>query len=152
MKRIYALSAVVTLFVLLFSSCNKIPVGYLNTKDAVFTPDSIFVSRNIDPESPRAKNGAPWTSLQIQGISGTNPINYEFSSVKVSEGGDAAKFEEIVKAGHVSAEGGVVKIFQEGIKIIPNGNYTLSLRAYNEGHSHILKDIITFVVRDNIEE
>lgn len=152
MKRIYILSVTVTLLVLLLGSCNRIPIGYLNTKDAVFTPDSLFVSRYINPETPRAKNGAPWTSRQIQGVAGTNPINYVFSSVKVSDGGDATKFEAIVRAGYVSAEGGIVKIFQEGVKMIPNGNYTLSLRAYNEGHSHILKDIITVVVGDSFDE
>ena len=54
-------------------SCNKVPIGYLDTRQAIFTPDTIYVSRTINPDSPRAKNGAPWTSLRIQGVAGTNP-------------------------------------------------------------------------------
>ena len=82
-------------------SCNKVPIGYLDTRQAIFTPDTIYVSRTINPDSPRAKNGAPWTSLRIQGVAGTNPINYDFHSVKVNNGGDAAKFEAIVNSGLV---------------------------------------------------
>lgn len=148
----YILYLVLALTVASLTSCNKIPIGYLNTRGAVFTPDTIYVGRNIDPESPRAKNAAPWTSLRIQGVAGTNPINYDFHSVKVNNGGDATKFEAIVRTGHVSTKGGIVQISQEGVKGIPNGDYTLSLRAYNEGHSAILQDIITFVVKDEIEE
>lgn len=148
----YILYLVIALTVASLTSCNKIPIGYLNTKDAVFTPDTIFVGRTIDPESPRAKNGAPWTSYRIQGVAGTNPINYDFHSVKVNNGGDAAKFEAIVRAGHVSTRGGIIQIYQEGVKDIPNGDYTLSLRAYNDGHSAILEDIITFVVKDTVDE
>ncbi|KGL49326.1 hypothetical protein [Porphyromonas cangingivalis] len=152
MKTKYILSIMVGLLLGLFYSCNKIPVGYLNTSKAVFIPDTIYVARNIDPESPRAKNNAPWTTLPIQGVAGTNPINYEYHSVKVDKGGDATKFEQMVRAGHVSTRGGMIQIFQEGVKEIPNGNYTISIRIYNEGHSHILKDAVTFIVQDVVEE
>lgn len=46
----------------------------------------------------------------------------------------------------------MIQIFQEGVKEIPNGNYTISIRVYNEGHSHILKDAVTFIVQDVVEE
>ncbi|MDD7461165.1 MAG: hypothetical protein PUK67_01570 [Prevotellaceae bacterium] len=131
------------------SSCNKIPVGYLQTEDASFAPDTMYAYRNIRPDDIRLLEKSPWTSLVIQGVAGTVPINYEFAGVQAKEGGDAAAFEKAVNAGHVTVQGGIVRVFQEAVENIPNGVYTLSLKVYNEGHSAILKDIITVVVEED---
>ncbi|MBS9766382.1 MAG: hypothetical protein KGV44_02440 [Flavobacteriaceae bacterium] len=130
-------------------SCNKIPVGYLQTEEAVFIPDKVEVYRDLDPNDNRVIDNIPWTSLRVQGVSGTNPINYEFHSVKVSDGGDKEAFVKLVKSGEVVVQGGIIRLFQSGVKKLPNGSYTISLNVYNEGYSAVLKDAFTFVVKDN---
>ena len=86
---------------------------------------------------------------RIQGVAGTVPINYEYVSVKTAKGGDTQRFNEQVKKGNVLIQGGIIQLFQAGVKEIPNGTYTLTIRVYNEDHSALLKDIFTFVVSDN---
>ncbi len=136
------------LFVTLFASCQRIPVGYLQTKDVEFVPNTLMVYHTPDPESPRATNGAPWVSTRIQGVSGTNPINYSFVSVKVSDGGDATVFQKIADQGELDVSGGLIRLSQKGAKLLPLGRYTITLKVYNEGHSAILNDILTIVVED----
>lgn len=149
-KRIGSIGILVLLSVLFtLSSCDRMKVGYLNTTNASYNPDTVFAFRNIDPKSERAKNNAPWTSVRIQGVAGTVPINYEYVSVKTAKGGNVQRFNEQVKKGNVLIQGGIIQLFQAGVKEIPNGTYTLTIRVYNEDHSALLKDIFTFVVSDN---
>lgn len=140
---------VALLMPLALSSCQKIPVGYLHVQNVEFVPDVLHAYHHPDPSTPRATNGAPWVSTRIQGVAGTNPINYRFRSVKVSEGGDAALFEEIAKQRHLDVSGGLIRLSQEGTRCLPLGRYTLTLEVYNEGHSAVLTDIITIVVEEN---
>lgn len=132
----------------MLSACHTIPVGYLQADNAEFVPNVLNAYRTPDPATERAHNNAPWVSTQIQGVSGTNPVNYEFVSAKVANGGDLQKFLEAEKAGYLSVEGGIIYFYQEGVKMVPNGDYILTLRVYNEGHSKLLQDIITIRVSD----
>ena len=61
------------------TSCSKMDVGYLRTAGASFTPDSINAFHNIDPTSDRAVNNLPFVSTRIQGVAGTNPVNFELA-------------------------------------------------------------------------
>lgn len=130
----------------LVASCQRIPVGYLQTENAEFVPNPMRVYYTPDPFTPRATNGAPWVSNRIQGVSGTNPVNYSFAGVTASEGGDASAFLKIVDQGELDVNGGVVRLSQKGTKLLPLGSYTISLKVYNEGQSALLKDILTIVV------
>ncbi len=150
MNKKYKYLPFLVLSVLFFTlSCNQIPVGYLQTEEAEFIPNKVEVYRNLDPNDNRVLDNIPWTSLRVQGVSGTNPINYEFHSVKVSDGGDKEAFVKLVKSGEVVIQGGIIRLFQSGVKKLPNGSYTISLNVYNEGYSAVLKDAFTFVVKDN---
>ncbi len=147
-KHIFSL--VLVLSVLYFiSSCDRMPVGYLQTDEAVFTPDTVYVYRNLDPQSDRVLNDTPWTSLRIQGVSGTAPINYEFHSVKANDGGNQEAFEKLAESKELVVEGGIIRLFQSGVKKVPNGSYTLSLKIYNEGYSATVEDVFTFVIKDS---
>lgn len=134
---------------LLVSSCREIPVGYLQVQDAEFVPSELHVYYHPDPSTPRATNGAPWVSSRIQGVSGTNPINYKFASVQASEGGDEAALRKVVDSGALDVSGGLIRLTQEGARALPMGRYTISLEVFNEGHTALLKDIITIVVAEN---
>jgi len=122
-------------------------VGYLRTAGASFAPDSINVFHNIDPTSDRYIEQQPFVSTSIQGVAGTNPINFELSDVKATEGGDAEKFKALAQKGLLKVDGGMIVLMQEGVAELPtSGRYTLSLRVYNEGHSQIINDVYTIIV------
>ena len=76
-----ALLALFAIFAICFTSCSKVKVGYLRTTGASFTPDSMIVVRNLDTTSDRYINKTPCVSTRIQGVAGTNPLNYEFAGV-----------------------------------------------------------------------
>lgn len=134
-------------------SCHKIPVGYLSADKAEFVPGTVHFYHVPDASGPRADDpDIPWTSLRIQGVSGTNPINYEFADVKAENGGDTDKFKAMRDAGHLNVNGGLVQITQAGVKMLPVGTYTMSLRIYNEGHSKILTDILVIEIGDEEPE
>ena len=151
MKRITMSTSKLLFFVAIFMllpACSRMKVGYLRTAGASFAPDSLNVYRNIDPSSDRYINQSPWTSTRIQGVAGTNPINYEYAGVSVSDGGDASLFNQVVKDKQLLVQGGLIQLFQDGVKRLPNGRYKLSLRVYNEDHSDILKDVFTLIIQE----
>ena len=81
-KNSIALVCLTLLAVGFMASCSKMKVGYLRTAGASFAPDSINVFHNIDPTSDRYIEQQPFVSTSIQGVAGTNPVNFELSSVK----------------------------------------------------------------------
>ncbi len=132
---------------LLLVQCDKMDVGYLKAENAVYEPNIVTVSRNLNPEDQHIVDGVPWTSGRIQGVSGTNPINYEIYDVKVSQGGDGEKFKEIIQNGDVRVQGSIIQLFQTGVDKIPDGIYTLTIKVYNEDHFYILDEIFSFDVQ-----
>ena len=102
---------------------------------------------NPHASTPRYADHLPWVSYRIQGVAGTNPINFELSDVKATEGGDAEKFKALAQKGLLKVDGGMIVLMQEGVAELPtSGRYTLSLRVYNEGHSQIINDVYTIIV------
>jgi len=130
-------------------SCSKVDVGYLRTRDASFHPDSLNVFHNIDPDSERGRGNLPFVSTRIQGVAGTNPINYELSGVKADSEELSQLFMKLYKEGKVSVTGGLIVVTQEAAKQLPNGRYSLTLKVYNEDHSADLKDVFKIVVTDD---
>lgn len=126
--------------------CHDITVGYLRTDNALYLPDSMEVRRVLDPNRTPDKvmitSGADWASNQISGVDGTDPITYEITGVKASEGGDADLFMEQVRI----IGGGRFYFPSKDIKA-PNGRYTLSIRVSNPGYSAELEDIFTIIIK-----
>ena len=85
-------------------------------------------------------------------MSGTNPVNFYYQSVTVSEGGDAAAFNKAVQDGLVTVSGGTINLFPKAVTTLPNGRYTVNLRVSNEGYSRELNGLFTFIVKDKAEE
>ena len=142
------LLALFAIFAICFTSCSKVKVGYLRTAGASFTPDSMIVVRNLDTTSDRYINKTPWVSTRIQGVAGTNPLNYEFAGVEVSEGGDATVFEQLVKEKRIKVDGGLVLVFQDAVEKLTNGKYAISIKVYNDDHSSVLKNAFKVIVQD----
>ena len=150
MKKIYNLAR--ALFAVAFiavavAACNTMPVGFLRTEGASFSPDTLNVYHNPHASTPRYNDHRPWVSYRIQGVAGTNPINYELADVKATEGGDAEKFKALAQKGLLKVDGGMIVLMHEGVAELPNsGRYTLSLRVYNDGHSKTIDDVYTIIV------
>ena len=150
MKKIYNLAR--ALFAVAFiavavAACNTMPVGFLRTEGASFSPDTLNVYHNPHASTLRYNDHRPWVSYRIQGVAGTNPINYELADVKATEGGDAEKFKALAQKGLLKVDGGMIVLMQEGVAELPNsGRYTLSLRVYNDGHSQTISDVYTIIV------
>ena len=150
MKKIYNLAR--ALFAVAFiavavAACNTMPVGFLRTEGASFSPDTLNVYHNPHASTPRYNDHRPWVSYRIQGVAGTNPINYELADVKATEGGDAEKFKALAQKGLLKVDGGMIVLMHEGVAELPNsGRYTLSLRVYNDGHSQTISDVYTIIV------
>ena len=147
MKSRFLTIIAITLLSLTLFSCHKIPVGYLNAENATYVPNVLTFYHEADPTSEWGKDvTVPWSSTRIQGISGTNPINFEFVGVKATDGGDVGKFQEMVRGGHLNVRGGLVQISQEGVRMLPLGSYAITLKVFNEGYSKTLEDILTIRV------
>lgn len=150
MKKIYNLAR--ALFAVAFiavavAACNTMPVGFLRTEGASFSPDTLNVYHNPHSSTLRYNDHRPWVSYRIQGVAGTNPINYELADVKATEGGDAEKFKALAQKGLLKVDGGMIVLMHEGVAELPNsGRYTLSLRVYNDGHSKTIDDVYTIIV------
>ena len=152
MKRIKNSIALVCLTLLavgLMMSCSKMKVGYLRTAGASFAPDFINVFHNIDPTSDRYIEQQPFVSTSIQGVAGTNPVNYELSSVKADSPSASELFMKLYKEGKISVAGGLIVVSQDASRQLTNGRYILSLKVYNEDHEAILKDVFKIVVTDD---
>lgn len=145
------------LLICIIASCTKMPVGYLYTSDASYAPNVKIAYRTIDTDGLTEEEATlalnkPFASTQIQGLSGTQPINYEFHSVKASDGGDATKFVEAAQDGGLLVRGGYIQLFPKATAKLPLGRYTISLKVYNEDHEAILQDIFTFIIKERYEE
>ena len=150
MKKIYNLARAlfaVAFIAMAVAACNTMPVGFLRTEGASFSPDTLNVYHNPHASTPRYNDHRPWVSYRIQGVAGTNPINYGLADVKATEGGDAEKFKALAQKGLLKVDGGMIVLMQEGVAELPNsGRYTLSLRVYNDGHSQTISDVYTIIV------
>ena len=150
MKKIYNLARAlfaVAFIAMAVAACNTMPVGFLRTEGASFSPDTLNVYHNPHASTLRYNDHRPWVSYRIQGVAGTNPINYELADVKATEGGDAEKFKALAQKGLLKVDGGMIVLMQEGVAELPNsGRYTLSLRVYNDGHSKTIDDVYTIIV------
>ncbi len=150
MKKIYNLARAlfaVAFIAMAVAACNTMPVGFLRTEGASFSPDTLNVYHNPHASTLRYNDHRPWVSYRIQGVAGTNPINYELADVKATEGGDAEKFKALAQKGLLKVDGGMIVLMHEGVAELPNsGRYTLSLRVYNDGHSQTISDVYTIIV------
>ena len=138
----YILIAVMAGMAVLFG-CQDVTVGYLQTENAVYVPDSMKIRLTLDEtlDAHRMYNLSPWVSPKMQGVIGTNPLLFEIDEVKATEGGNADMFRSLLKI-----RGGGRMEFPL-ISDIPAGRYFVSVRVYNEGYSNIVKDAFTFIVQ-----
>lgn len=141
-RRIFVMSVILLSGLLSMSGCEKQQIGFLEVGNAAYLPNSMDIRLTLDEEldAYRIYNVAPWVSPKLQGVIGTNVITYAIEEV-ISDDGDAAMFKSLV-----SVRGGGRMEFPL-VSDIPAGKYVVSIRVANEGHSVLLKDIFTFIVK-----
>ena len=115
-------------------ACTKVPVGYLHTAEANYRINTKVAYRQAQQGEDFA-----FSSANLEGLSGTQPISYAFHSVKVKEG-------------LLLVRGGKIQLLQKGASQLPVGKYTISIRVSNEGHEAILSDIFSFIVKEQPQE
>lgn len=138
MKR-YLLMAVLAY---LLVACHKVPIGYLETENAVYVPDSLVIRLEPDPlkDFVRIMYEADWVSTKIQGVLGTAPIIYTIIDVRAEDGGNA----EVMKAECAINGSGTFTIPYE--HKVPVGRYVMSIEISNDGHAYELRDAFTIIV------
>lgn len=126
-----------------FSGCQDVTVGYLNAENAKYIPNTMEIRLVLDEELDafRIYNVAPWVSPKMQGVTGTEPMTFEILEVKATEGGNADLFKHLL-----TIRGGGRMSFPLVSDITP-GEYTVSVRISNEGHTKDVIDAFTFVVK-----
>ncbi|MEG2790201.1 MAG: hypothetical protein RSA98_01245 [Odoribacter sp.] len=124
---------------LLMAGCHEVTVGYLQTKNAMYVPNTMKIRLVLDEnlDAFRIHGVAPWVSPKLQGVIGTGPLLYEIEEVKATEGGNAELFRHLLRI-----RGGGRMEFPL-VSDITAGHYTVSVRVYNEGYSEIIKDAFT---------
>lgn len=125
MKTILTLVAAILFFGLL-NSCEE-QEGFLLTKDAGYTPDSVVFKAMLNPEiaddAKRIKFQIPWQSQGIQGTDGTPPIEYAISRIDTEvEGVDVKQFS-------INRGSGVIELPYD--HTLTAGAYVISLYVSN---------------------
>ncbi len=123
--------------------CQEITVGYLNAENAKYIPDKMEIRLVLDEELDafRIYNVSPWVTPKMQGVTGTEPMEFEISEVKATEGGNAELFKHLL-----TIRGGGRMSFPLVSDITP-GEYTVSVRISNEGYTKEAIDVFTFIVK-----
>lgn len=137
MKRLILIS----LTLLFLYSCEKQEIGYLDTTNAVYVPDSV-VFHTLNPEDPEdartIKFEIPFQSQGIQGVQGTLPISYSIARIE-SDKESAAFLNQFKLSGKAQIE----LPFNH---TVPAGRYIFSIRVNNEGRTADLDSAITVII------
>lgn len=137
MRKVYII--ITGLLLVIQAGCHDVTVGYLETRDAVYQPDSMIVKANLDPDEDarQIEFQIPWQSTSIEGILGTAPVRYSILSVE-------SDHPEV--AGQFTMQGkGIIELPWN--HTVPPGRYVVNIRVQNEGYTVDLDSIYTVIVR-----
>lgn len=143
MKKLCYVLVAITGLLYSLPGCQDVRVGFLETSLAEYTPDSLVVKAQLDPtlDADRIKYKYPWVTLSIEGVEGTSPMIYQVHDVVATEGGDGAALLQNISI----ANSGVMQIPWN--HTVPPGRYSVAIEITNEGYSHVLNDVYTFIVK-----
>lgn len=141
MKILFKLMGMLT-GIMALMGCDHTPIGYLDVRNAVYHPDTVYFKAVLNPEDPedvrRIQFEIPWQTTTIEGVEGTLPIIYQIRSIACKQGQEEAErqFRMIRK--------GVIELPWN--HTVPPGNYIFNLQLSNEGHSCAKDSLITIVI------
>lgn len=108
--------------------------------DELKVPSPLQVKKEIEELNFRIKYNSPWTTSEMQGIMGTEPLIYEIVGVENADSGNAVKFSTYLEI----RGGGRLYVSQD--VDVPAGKYTVSVKVSNEGRSKVFPGVFTFIV------
>ena len=119
--------------------CQDITVGYLMTRNAKYTPDSMVVKAVLDPvaDARRIQFRIPWQSTGMEGVEGTAPVRYSIRSIGSEHAEVFSQFRMYGK--------GIIELPYD--HTVPVGRYVIDLRIENEGYTLDLDSVFTVIVR-----
>lgn len=127
------------------TGCHETPVGYLDTENAEYLPNTMTIRNELDPVADRIRieNEAPWVSTKISGVLGTNPLVFSIVDVKSNDVDDAA-VAYFLNNVYVQGLGRIYYPINTDTK---PGSYTISLGVQNSGdYYHVIEDAMTIIV------
>lgn len=136
MREVYVL--ILGLLLLMQAGCHDVTVGYLETRDAVYQPDSMIIKAVLDPveDARQIEFEIPWQSTSIEGILGTAPIRYSIKNITCDYPEATSQF---------SMQGaGIIKLPWN--HTVPPGRYVFDVEVSNEGYNVVLERIFTVIV------
>lgn len=119
--------------------CQDITIGYLETRNAVYFPDSMIVKASLDPEEDarQIEFKIPWQSTSIDGVQGTSPVRYSIKSIDSEHPGAVAQFTMRGK--------GIIELPYN--HTVPAGRYVVNVRIEAGEHVQELDSMYTVIVR-----
>lgn len=121
------------------AGCQEITVGYLETVNAIYSPDSMVVKAVLDPDidAKRINFKIPWQSTSLEGVLGTDPVLYSITGITCDEPDVPGQFSMRGK--------GIIELPYN--HSVPPGRYVFKIRIENEGYAVELDSMYTVIVR-----
>lgn len=141
MRRIVIL--VVAAFFILIWGCEEQEIGYLDTANAEYIPDSVVFKAVLDPDNrqdaQKIKFEIPFQSPSMQKVSGSPVVKYEIDRIDCNNGAENAVSQFSIRGK------GIIELPYN--HTVPIGRYVFSINVYNEGHRHVLDSVLTVIVQ-----
>ena len=125
----------------LAGSCDRVAVGYLETVNAAYVPDTAVWKAVLDPALPedarQLELGIPFSSAEIQGVQGTSPVVYSIRRVDCGNGAAEAARQFRMACSRI----------QLAVPhTVPPGRYVFSIEVANEGHRCLVDSVFTVIL------
>lgn len=124
-------------------SCEKQEIGYLDTANAEYIPDSVVFKAVLNPDNSqdaqKIKFEIPFQSPSMQKVSGSPVVKYSINRVDCNNGAENAVSQFRIRGK------GIIELPYN--HTVPVGRYVFSINVYNEGHKHVLDSVLTVIVQ-----
>lgn len=130
------------LFMLVWG-CNKQEIGYLDTSNAEYIPDSAVFKAVLDPDNrqdaQKIKFKIPFQTPSLQKVSGSPVIHYSIYRIDCDNGADSSTSQFRIRGK------GIIELPYN--HTVPAGRYVFSIQVSNEGYVHVLDSVLTVIVQ-----
>lgn len=122
------------------TEAQKVKLALDKLVDELQITSPLQVQKEIDELEGRIKFKSPWVTSPMQGIQGTEPLIYEIAGIRNESPQNAQEFGK-----YLTAKGGGKLCVSQEVNV-PDGEYKVSVKVSNEGHTETFTDAFTFVV------
>lgn len=137
---------VITILILFITGCSPAQIGFLDTRNARYIPDTAVFKSVLDPgnfeDARRIQFEIPWESSGIQGIDGTNPKEYKIVRVDC----DVASLHATGQFYLSNIYGRIALPYNH---TVPPGRYVFSVEISNEKgrNSDVMEKALTVIIK-----